>query len=305
MNAIEITNLEKVYTEGKAALSEVSLAVPEGTVFGFLGPNGAGKTTTVKLLNGILMPTQGEMKVLGLDPTVEAEKIHQFSGVLTEHAGMYDHLTGIENLLFFGQLFGLAEAESKKRGLDLLEKLELLDAADRKLSSYSTGMRQRLSLARTLIHQPKVLFLDEPTSGLDPESTKSVNKLLLELSKNSGVTVFLCTHQLRYAQEICDEYGLMDNGRLLATGNLADLRRRTFDGFKVTIKADQMPADVVAKKLQADVYEVSLQKEEEIPALVKKITMNGGNIYQVTPNDYSLEDIYFALLGKRGNDHDE
>lgn len=295
MKAIEITQLEKVYSDGKKALANVSLNVSQGTIFGFLGPNGAGKTTTVKLLNGILKPTDGEIRVLGLDPVKEAKKLHQSTGILTEHAGMYDHLSGLDNLLFFGQVFGLTKAESKARAMQLLEKLELSEAAEVKLKSYSTGMRQRLSLARTLIHRPKVLFLDEPTSGLDPESTKKVNQLLLELSQE-GTTIFLCTHQLRYAQEICNEYGLMDNGKLLAVGSLEELRKRTFNNQKVIIETDTMPSSIVSKQINAAIYELTLSDKTEIPQLVKEIVTQGGNISQVTPMDYSLEDIYFALL---------
>lgn len=296
MKAIEITQLEKVYSDGKKALANVSLKVSQGTIFGFLGPNGAGKTTTVKLLNGILEPTDGEIRVLGLDPVKEAKKLHQSTGILTEHAGMYDHLSGLDNLLFFGQVFGLTKAESQARAMQLLEKLELSEAAEVKLKSYSTGMRQRLSLARTLIHRPKVLFLDEPTSGLDPESTKKVNQLLLELSKEEGTTIFLCTHQLRYAQEICNEYGLMDNGQLLAVGSLEELRKRTFNNQKVIIETDTMPSSIVSKQINAAIYELTLSDKTEIPQLVKEIVTQGGNISQVTPMDYSLEDIYFALL---------
>lgn len=303
MNAIEINQLEKIFPEGKKALDNVSLMVPQGTIFGFLGPNGAGKTTTVKLLNGILDPTDGEMRVLGLNPVSEAEKLHQSTGVLTEHAGMYDHFSGIDNLRFFGQLFGMSNAESDLRGRQLLEKLGLTEAAEVKLKSYSTGMRQRLSLARTLIHRPQVLFLDEPTSGLDPESTKSVNELLLELSKEEGTTIFLCTHQLRYAQEICNEYGLMDNGQLLALGSLRELRKRTFDSFKVMIETDLMPHTIESNRVKGDLYEISIQRKDEIAQLVKKIVAQGGNISQVTPVDYSLEDIYFALL-EGGDTHD-
>lgn len=296
MKAIEITQLEKVYSDGKKALANVSLKVSQGTIFGFLGPNGAGKTTTVKLLNGILKPTDGEIRVLGLDPVKEAKKLHQSTGILTEHAGMYDHLSGLDNLLFFGQVFGLTKAESQARAKQLLEKLELSEAAEVKLKSYSTGMRQRLSLARTLIHRPKVLFLDEPTSGLDPESTKKVNQLLLELSKEEGTTIFLCTHQLRYAQEICNEYGLMDNGQLLALGSLEELRKRTFNNQKVIIETDTMPSSIVSRQINAAIYELTLSDKTEIPQLVKEIVTQGGNISQVTPMDYSLEDIYFALL---------
>ena len=208
MNVITIEQLSKTYADGKKALDSITLSLEQGEIFGFLGPNGAGKTTTVKLLNGMISPTSGSCTVFSLSPSQEPEKIHSLSGVLTEHAQMYDHMTGLENLIFYGSVFNIPESESLRRAKVLLEELELSDAANKKLSAYSTGMRQKLSLARALIHQPKVLFLDEPTSGLDPESTQKVHSVIRNLAEESGVTVFLCTHQLRYAQEICTRYGL-------------------------------------------------------------------------------------------------
>lgn len=160
MNVITIEQLSKTYADGKKALDSITLSLEQGEIFGFLGPNGAGKTTTVKLLNGMISPTSGSCTVFSLSPSQEPEKIHSLSGVLTEHAQMYDHMTGLENLIFYGSVFNIPESESLRRAKVLLEELELSDAANKKLSAYSTGMRQKLSLARALIHQPKVLFLD-------------------------------------------------------------------------------------------------------------------------------------------------
>lgn len=177
MNAVELHNLSKTYPGGKQAVRDVSLSLEPGEVFGFLGPNGAGKTTTVKLLNGMLTPTEGTCRVLGADPAREPEKVHAVSGVVTEHARMYDNLTGMQNLIFYAELFGLPADEAAGRAEALLREMELEEAKDRKLAAWSTGMRQRLSLARALIHGPKILFLDEPTSGLDPESAQNVNRM--------------------------------------------------------------------------------------------------------------------------------
>ena len=283
MHAITLDNLYKTYPDGKQAVKEVSLSLSPGEVFGFLGPNGAGKTTAVKLLNGILSPTAGSCLVYGIDPAREPEKVHAISGVMTEHAQMYDHLTGMQNLIFYASL---------------LSRLELTDAKDQKLAAYSTGMRQRLSLARAFIHHPKVLFLDEPTSGLDPESIMNVNRLIQGLAKEDGVTVFLCTHQLRYAQEICTRYGLIEDGRLLASGTLKELREQILPGITLRVRADSVPAELAFRQTGEKQYERDIRSEDEIPATIRRIVEAGGNIYAAGSEQPSLEQIYFALTAK-------
>lgn len=223
MKAITVEALSKTFSGGTVAVDGIRFSLNQGEIFGFLGPNGAGKTTTVKLLCGMLTPSGGKCQVLGIDPTQNPEQLHEKVGVVTEHAQMYDHMTALENLQFYGTLFGMSRSECADRAKLLLHRLELADVKDRKLATYSTGMRQRLSLARALLHRPQILFLDEPTSGLDPESAQNVNSLIQEQAAE-GITVFLCTHQLRYAQEICTTYGLMDKGHLFATGNITELR---------------------------------------------------------------------------------
>jgi len=299
MTAVTTENITKIYASGKKAVDNASFTLEPGEVFGFLGPNGAGKTTVVKLLNGILSPTEGKCRVFDIDPAAKPVEVRQFSGVVTEHAQMYGDLTGLQNLIFYGTAFGLSAAESKDRGIDLLKRLELTHAQERKLDTYSTGMRQRLSLARAMIHRPKILFLDEPTSGLDPESVLSVNNMIKSLAENEGVTIFLCTHQLRYAQEICSSYGLIDNGNLLAVGTLDKLREMVFSGLTVNIKSDYLPNEVPATKTGEMEYEIKVDCEAEIPALIKRIVNENGNIYNITTRRLSLEEIYFGLLEKR------
>lgn len=295
MDTVVLQGLSKTYPSGKQALREISLSLKQGEVFGFLGPNGAGKTTTVKLLNGMLTPTQGQAWVLGLDPAQQPEKVHALSGVVTERAQMYDHMTGLENLLFYGAAFGLSAGEARSRAAALLDQLELSDAQDKKLAAYSTGMRQRLSLARALIHRPQVLFLDEPTSGLDPESTQNVNRMIQNLAREQGLTIFLCTHQLRYAQEICTRYGLIESGRLLAEGTLTQLRTQIFPRLTLQIRAANLPGDVSLRSLGEDFYETEIESEAEIPPLVSRIASGGGQIYAVSSRQATLEEIYFAL----------
>ena len=298
MKVITANQITKIYSNGKKALNCVDLSIEEGEIFGFLGPNGAGKTTAVKLLNGMLQLTEGSCSIFGIEPAKSPEEIHKLSGVVTEHAQMYNNLTGLQNLMFFGEVFGIDTNEIKRRALEILEHLELLDAKDRKLSEYSTGMRQRLSLARALLHQPKILFLDEPTSGLDPESAQNVNNLIKSLARDKGTSIFLCTHQLRYAEEICTKYGLISEGSMLAAGSLDELYSLVFSGMTARIKSDKYPQEF--KTWQDGEYMlVDVSSLDEIPPLVKQIINAGGNVYHVSAQKHSLEEIYFALIEKR------
>ncbi len=299
MNAVVLDNVSKTYANCKKAVDSVHITLKPGEIFGFLGPNGAGKTTTIKLLNGMLNATCGSLSVFGMNPTQNPEAVHAVSGVVTEHAQMYDHMSALQNLVFYGSVFGLSPAESLIRGKKLLEQLELSEAQDKKLATYSTGMRQRLSLARALIHEPKILFLDEPTSGLDPKSAQNVHTMISNLAKDKGITIFLCTHQLRYAQEICTRFGLMDEGHLLADGSLGELRSLIGSGITVTIKATGIPHCLPCRRTDDNSFEFTIKSEEEIPAIIRQIVDAGGNIFNVTAKLLSLEDIYFSLTDEQ------
>lgn len=292
MEAVVLDNFSKTYPGGKRAVQSVSLSLAPGEVFGFLGPNGAGKTSTVKMLNGILKPTEGGCRVFGYDPVKEPEKVHMISGIVTEHARMYDAMSGQDNLIFYAEVFGISGEEGKRRARELLEQMELTEAADRKLSAYSTGMRQRLSLARALLHHPRVLFLDEPTSGLDPESAQNVNRMIRSLAEKEGIAVFLCTHQLRYAQEICTRYGLIEEGRLLAEGTLEELRGKAFTVSRVRIRTGQ------------ETMRLPIRSEKDIPGIVKQMVESGKDVYAVEEEVPTLEEIYFALT-EGGKKQDE
>ena len=294
METVTIQKLSKTYPGGKEALKQLSLSLNLGEVFGFLGPNGAGKTTTVKLLTGVLTPSGGSCDIMGVNPSTQPEKAHLLSGIVTEHAQMYDNLTGMENLIFYAAAFGLGPKEGKQRGESLLRELELTEAKDRKLAAYSTGMRQRLSLARALLHRPKVLFLDEPTSGLDPESAQNVNQMIHNLARKEGITVFLCTHQLRYAQEICTRYGLIEQGSLLAAGTIDELRARVFPSKSLRICASDVPEKLNFVKCGANEFETKIRDKTEIPDLVRKVVEAGEDIYSVNLIEPGLEDIYFC-----------
>lgn len=298
MYAISAKNLTKSY-DGKAlALNSLNLEVPRGGVFGFLGPNGAGKTTTVKLLTGLLKPTKGECRVFDLDPGRKPSDVHRICGVMTDSAKMYGQLTGMENLIFFAQTSGMAQEACNLKAGELLKQLDLWDARDKKLSAYSTGMAQRLSLARALINSPQVLFLDEPTSGLDPESAQAVNELIMTLAKNSGTTVFLCTHQLRYAEDLCSSYGIIEKGKLLASGDLQSLCDaigcRIRAGFRL---APGETLDGFAEEFGW--WQTEIAKEEEMPLLLKKIMDDGRHIYEARLIRPTLEDVYFNYIERQ------
>ena len=299
MNAIYARNLTKTYGGGANALEKLDLEVEEGRVFGFLGPNGAGKTTTVKLLTGLLAPTEGECAVLGRSPQREPEEVHRACGVMTETARLYSHLSGLENLVFYATLYGMKKQEATERGSGLLKKLGIFSARDKKAGSYSTGMLQRLSLARALVARPRVLFLDEPTSGLDPESAQTVNRLIAEQAAE-GATVFLCTHQLRYAQDLCDEYGIIDHGHLLARGSLAAMSReiglKTYAGVRVG--ASCRPEGFEA---HGGWWRTVLEEEEAMPHILQRLVQSGVPIYEAQIIRPTLEDVYFSYI-KREED---
>ena len=238
---------------------------------------------------------------MGVNPNIQPEKVHLLAGIVTEHAQMYDNLTGIENLMFYAAAFGM-EQKGKWRAESLLKELELTEAKDQKLATYSTGMRQRLSLARALLHHPKVLFLDEPTSGLDPESAQNVNQMIHNLACKEGITVFLCTHQLRYAQEICTRYGLIDQGILLASGTIDELCARVFTSKSLRSCASAVPDKLNFVKCGINEFETQIQDKKEIPYLVRKIVEAGEDIYSVNLIEPTLEDIYFTLPAGRKED---
>ncbi|MCL2210894.1 MAG: ABC transporter ATP-binding protein [Treponema sp.] len=298
MTAVTAERLTKIHPSGKKALNNIDLSINEGDIFGFLGPNGAGKTTAVKVINGILRPSEGGCSVFGIDPVRFPEKIHALSGVVTEHAQMYNNLTGLQNLLFFGSVFGMTEDEIEKKSYEIFENLSLSGAKNQKLGEYSTGMRQRLSLARAMLHEPKILFLDEPTSGLDPESALYVSNLIKSLARDKGTTIFLCTHQLRYAEEICTRYGLISDGDLLASGTLDELHSQVFSGLTVKIKADKYPERPGIYRT-SEYITIEVKSHEDIPAFVKQIVDTDGKVYHVTAYKHSLEEIYFAMIEKR------
>ncbi len=220
--AIEITDLSKTFGSGRKrnqALCDLSLTIAQGEIFGFLGPNGAGKSTTIKLLLRFLKPDSGSLSILGKN--VGQEEFRHQIGYLSEFPFFYDHLTARETLLLSGRLSGMNRQTIDQRIIMLLERMNLIEAADRRVGGFSKGMKQRLGMANALIHDPEVLIFDEPMSGLDPVGRHQIKGLIAEL-KQQGKTVFFSSHILSDIEALCDRIGVINKGVLLYAGGLAD-----------------------------------------------------------------------------------
>lgn len=294
--AVHTEQLTKIYHNSVAALQDLTIDVPAGDIFGFLGPNGAGKTTTVRLLTGLLTPTRGSCTVCGLSPAKKFREVHRACGVVTDDAKMYAQMTGRENLLFFAQTADMTKEDARARSEELLKRLDLWDARDKRLREYSTGMVQRLSLARALIHRPRILLLDEPTSGLDPESAQNVNEMIAGLAREEGVTVFLCTHQLRYAQDLCRHYGILEKGILLGCGDLETLGRNASMHRRAVLRLKDGEELEGFEHGSDGWWRADLLSEEEMPALLKKVVEAGHDVYEARIVSPTLENIYFRYI---------
>jgi len=221
---IEFVGLRKDFGPS-TVVEELDLVIPAGEIFGFLGPNGAGKTTTIKMMMGVLEPTAGTVILDGHDIATAPEEAKAQTGYVPDQPALYDKLTGMEFLRFVGGLYGLERGEIDERAHDLLEEFDMLTREEELIETYSHGMKQRLTLAAALMHRPRILVLDEPMVGLDPQGGLELRQILLALAA-SGVTVFLSTHSLSVAEELCDRIGILDAGRLIALGSLDELQSR-------------------------------------------------------------------------------
>jgi ABC-2 type transport system ATP-binding protein len=283
-------------------LKDITLAVEQGDIFGFLGPNGAGKTTSIRIALGLLQPTSGTVAILGRDP-VDGE-VRRKIGFVLEVDGLYDDMTAQDNLAYYAQIYRLSDASRK-----VVENVELAGLADRigdKVGTYSKGMRQRLALARTLLHDPEILILDEPTAGVDPTGQIEVRQTLLNMVRKAGKTVFLSSHNLDEVQRICNRVALIHNGEIRLSGQLAEIERDMSRGPVVIETDDPVPAQVVmelrnlpgvaVQSQNASVLTLSANGTADIPAVVHLLDSRGVRIEQVRRQEASLEDIYTAIM---------
>lgn len=293
------------------ALRDMTFSVEKGQVFALLGPNGAGKTTTIRVLNGLLRPSAGQCSVLGLNPDSQGAEIRRRTGVLTETPALYERLTAWQNLQFFGSLSDMSAAQIKERGGFYLHALDLEERADHRVETYSKGMKQRLALARALLHDPELLFLDEPTSGMDPYAARQVEELIYRISKDEGRSVILCTHRLFEAEKVCDYVAVMRNGSIAAAGTLDELRRQVTPEIRVRFEFQQAPEPDLAaqagrlpgvQSLEGAgslVWQVRLETIETVPPLVAFLTANGAAVLSVIPHRATLEEIYLKLQDQK------
>jgi ABC-2 type transport system ATP-binding protein len=230
MKAIEVKDLTRDYN-GLRAVNSISFSVEPGEVFGFLGPNGAGKTTTIKMLTGQLRPTSGRAWVMGCDVLRERQQLKPHIGVVFEYQNVYERLTGRENLIFTARLYGV----KKYRVDEVMEQVGLADRAQDRVKKYSNGMKQRLLVARALLHEPQVLFLDEPTRGLDPGMARIIRRFVKDLTKQ-GVTVFLTTHYMEEADQLSTRVAIIDGGYIVAIGTPQRLKSEHGEGVGTSLE---------------------------------------------------------------------
>jgi len=298
---IEISNLTKQFDE-HLAVDRLTLTIEEGEVFGFLGPNGAGKTTTIRMLTSLIQPTSGTARILGYETGVDDQEIRRNVGILTETPGLYDRLSAWRNLLIYAKLYEVEDPAGQVE--KYLKWLDLWSRKDDSAGTFSKGMRQKLAIARALIHEPSVLFLDEPSAGLDPESSKLVRDFIEEL-REAGRTIFICTHNLDEADRLCDRIAVF-NRQLRIVDTPDGLRKQIYgrkvvyhfaqDGSEFVSIVEKSPhvkeVETIDNKIVLSIDEPELHNPEIIRALVGA----GAEIQFVGEIRHSLEDIYLQLV---------
>jgi ABC-2 type transport system ATP-binding protein len=306
--AISAVGLSKVFNGKVRAVEKVSFEVARGEVFGFLGPNGAGKTTTVGMLTTFLRPTEGRATVDGLDVIRHPGEVRRRIGVIFQESTADDELTGRENLRLAAALYGVPRAGGERESERLLHVLKLDDAADRLVKTYSGGMRRRLELAAGLVHTPRVLFLDEPTLGLDPQARAGIGDTIRLLQREQGVTVFLTTHYLDEADQLCDRIAIIDHGQIRALGTPSELKENVGgDVVTLTPKADtvdltaplgKVPGVLAVSKFGGGYRLKATRGESVVPGAVAASLEAGVGLASVSVKRPSLDEVFLEFTGR-------
>mgnify|MGYP000297655672 FL=1 len=313
-NIIEAKGLTKVFNGYLTAVDHVTFEVKEGEIFGFLGPNGAGKTTTINMLITVLKPTEGTATVCGYDIVKEANMVRRKIGVVPQEYTADEDLTGYENIILCADLYGIPREISKKRAMELLELVQLTEFKDKKVETYSGGMRRRLELACGLINRPKVLFLDEPTLGLDVQTRANIWEYIKLLKKEYGMTLFMTTHYLEEADALCDRIAIIDRGKILVIGSPDELKS-SLGGDIITLCINEnRDISGLIEKIEnvkevrriRDRYRIKVKDgESTAPLIIEALRNEGIKVTRLSLSKPSLNEVYLEYTGRSMRDQEE
>jgi ABC-2 type transport system ATP-binding protein len=313
-DAIKAEGLTKVFNHNLVAVDHINFSVKHGEIFGFLGPNGAGKTTTIHMLITVLKPTEGKASILGYDIAKQHNEVRYSIGVVPQEYTADEDLTGIENILLCADLYGIPREVSKKRAADLLELVELTKFEDKKVQTFSGGMRRRLELACGLINRPKVLFLDEPTLGLDVQTRTATWNYIKTLKKEFGMTLFMTTHYLEEADALCDRIAIIDHGKIIVVGTPTELKDSLGgDIITVAIKKDVDITGLVEKikhvkevKKENGSYMIKSENGEiTAPLIIEALRKEGHVVTRLSLTKPTLNEVYLQYTGRSMRDAEE
>lgn len=309
---LELKNVSKTFGKRKV-IDNLSLEVKEGEIFGFLGPNGSGKTTTIKMILKLIDNDEGTIKVNGYDTEKQFEKAMECIGAIVENPDMYKYMSGIDNLKLHARIRNV----SKQRIDEVLKLVELDNRSKEKVGKYSLGMKQRLGLAITLLHKPKVLILDEPTNGLDPAGIKKLRDILKEISHKNGVAVFVSSHILSEMQLMCDRVAVIDNGKIVKIEEISSEEEEKTEVLDIKVKNIEKAQKILKEKfnleskLEQNNIEITVETEK-VPEIIKELALADVEIKAVIPKEHTLEEIFFDATkgenfenGKKGGVKDE
>ncbi|HTY47564.1 MAG TPA: ATP-binding cassette domain-containing protein [Methanomassiliicoccales archaeon] len=311
---IEVKDLVKIYDGTIKAVDGINFEVQEGEIFGFLGPNGAGKTTTISMLTTLLKPTSGEAKVMGLDVLKEPDKVRHKIGLVPQELTVDDELTGYENMMLQATLYNVSKKDAEPRIEELLKLVKLEDSANRFVKTYSGGMRKRLELAEGLIHRPNILFLDEPTLGLDVQTRATMWEHIRDLKQKHNMTVFMTTHYLEEADNLCDRIGIIDLGRIMALDTPATLKRSLGgDVLQIVIEGEtdytpliQQQDGVVEIKKEKAEYRIKVTNgETKLPGILKAVLGSGAVVSSVSLQRPNMDQVFLEYTGRSLRDAEQ
>ncbi|MEM0287043.1 MAG: ATP-binding cassette domain-containing protein [Nitrososphaerota archaeon] len=312
---ILVEGLTKVFNAKVKAVDDVSFDVKQGEIFGFLGPNGAGKTTTIKMLTTLLKPTLGKASVCGYDIIKYPTEVRRSIGVVPQEYTADEDMTGLENLMLVASLYGIPKSIAKERAEELLQLVELKDAATRKVSTYSGGMRRRLELAAGLINHPRVLFLDEPTLGLDVQTRTAVWQYIRRLKEEYKMTLFMTTHYLEEADGLCDRIAIIDHGKIVRIGTPQELKA-SIGGDVIELGLDNDADDISALihqiKLVKEVKRVNSHYriksevgEEAAPQIIELLRSKGYHVTRISLTKPTMDEVYLEYVGRNFREEED